>query len=153
MLHQERCTNPAGPMGAENQAQEDVFVSECHQAPTSLSLQNMCEQPVFLLCRLSLVQFVTYNPELQVFTASLLRFSFQETGSIRVSLARCWSCQGSGFCCHLCSGPSMLPPTCCNTEWFPHMERQSHAALLLLQQTSWPCVDTAQAMAAGQLTP
>ena len=55
----------------------------------------MCEQPVLLLCRLSLVQFVTYNPELQVFTASLLRFSFQETGSIRVSLAK--SCRGSGL--------------------------------------------------------
>ena len=63
---------------------------ERHQAPL-LSLLHMCEQPALLLCRLSLAQFVTYNPELQVFTASLLRFSFQETGSIRVSLARCWS--------------------------------------------------------------
>lgn len=62
------------------------------QAQPWLSLLRMYEQPALLLCRLSLVQFVTYNPELQVFTASLLRFSFQETGSIRVSLARCRSC-------------------------------------------------------------
>ena len=68
--------------------------------------RTVCEQPLLLLCRLSLAQFVTYNPELQVFTASLLRFTFQETGSIRVSLARCLSSRGLDLIAIVCQGIS-----------------------------------------------
>ena len=78
----------------------------------------MCEQPALLLCRLSLAQFVTYNPELQVFTASLLRFTFQETGSIRVSLARCLSRRGLGL--------------------IAIISQRTHGAIYMRQHRAWP---------------
>ena len=158
-------SHPRGPCGATSRAVHKFswpfggchertrmvgLVCERHQAPTLLSLLHMCEQPVLLLCRLSLVQFVTYNPELQVFTASMLRFSFQETGSIRVSLARCWSCHGLGLIAIVAQDIHGATHMRQHRAW-PPVQRQSCAAPMLLQQASWPCPDTAQPLATGRL--
>ena len=37
-------------------------------------------------CRLSQAQFVTYNPELQIFSSSIISFDFTDGGSILVCL-------------------------------------------------------------------
>lgn len=38
-------------------------------------------------CRLSQAQFVTYNPELQIFSSSIISFDFTDGGSILVRLS------------------------------------------------------------------
>ena len=61
----------------------------------SLYLGRQCSWYVDLqgsvsgVCRLSQAQFVTYNPELQIFSSSIISFDFTDGGSILVWMYVC----------------------------------------------------------------